>query len=172
MEEKGIDYIQPTKFWRISSLQENWAHLGDEIDEFLEVALPCMQKMNKGIKLTSDEMNDMAMELADVQVMCNTILKQCDELTVYEKELPEYRRWYSNFGEQIMLLLEAKAKASAEARAIIRGVNSYGGELATELVKVICAAERVMFWIYENKENRHDIRKMVYWKNERRGYYD
>lgn len=172
MEVKGIEYMQATKFWRMSSLQENWAHLGDEIDEFLEVALPCMQKMNKGIKLTSEEMNSIAMELADVQVMCNTIILLLDGVPVSEDDLPKDYRKYASFSDHIMCLLEIKARASTEAKAIIRGITTDSGPLCAALVRVICAAEYVMSWIYENNENRHEIHKLVYLKNERRGYYE
>lgn len=171
MENAEINYIMPTKFWRTAGLAENWAHLGDEIDEFLEVALPSMQKINTGAKLTNNEMNAMAMELADVQVMCNTIILLLDGVPVSEDDLPKDYRKYASFSDNIMRLLEIKAKASTDAKAIIRGITTYSGPLCEALVRVICAAEYVMSWIYENADNRHEIHKMVYLKNERRGYY-
>ena len=172
MENEEIEYLQPTKFWRIASLQENWAHLSDEVDEFLEVALPCLRKQQKGTRPTSDEMNAAAMELADIQIMCNTIIQMLDECPVKEKDLPQRYMACPNFSEQIMILLETKAKASSEAKAIIRGVTAYSDNLAGELVKVIFAAEAAMMWIYETRENRDEIRKMAYLKNKKRGYYE
>ncbi|WP_297967978.1 hypothetical protein [uncultured Anaerovibrio sp.] len=172
MEEQEIDYIQPTRFAGIQKLGELWAHLGNEIDEFLEVALPCVQKNHRGIKPTMDEKIGMAMELADIQVMCNTIIQHTGDLPTCEKDLPERFMERPNFTDQLMYLLETKAKASSEAKAIIRGSYAYSDQLATELVKVIFAAEAVMIKLYEQKEDRTKIRRMVYLKNEERGYYE
>ncbi|MBR1697383.1 MAG: hypothetical protein IJ712_04050, partial [Anaerovibrio sp.] len=63
-------------------------------------------------------------------------------------------------------------KAAMEYRSLIRGYNCYGEDLYHALVQLSNATEALMVWVYAAKENRDEIRKMVYLKNERRGYYE
>ena len=59
------DYLQPTIFYKRQRLEELWAHLGEECDEALEIAIPGISQ--GGVKLDKKKSTALAMELVDVQ---------------------------------------------------------------------------------------------------------
>ena len=171
MKEQEIDYLQPTKFASIQSLGELWAHLEEECNEALVVAIPCVCMASFGA--TASQKNDIAMELVDIQVMCNSIIKKLGQYpTLGADDFNTHKQMCGTLAMQIINLVECKAKAAMEYRSLIRGYNCYSEELYHALVQLSNAAEALMVWVYATKENRDEIRKMVYLKNERRGYYD
>ena len=173
MENEEIDYLQPTKFWQLETLPQLWAHLSDEVDEFLSAILPIVKKSTMaGRVYTDEELYEAAMELVDIQVMCNTIAMKIDELPVKMSELPDRYMNCPLFVDQIMLLLETKAWASSEARAIIRGSQCYSGPLHAALIKTVFAAESVLRRMIYSEEKLVNVRKLVYEKNKKRGYYE
>ena len=171
MEEQEIDYLQPTKFASIQKLGELWAHLEEECNEALVVAIPCVCMSSFGA--TASQKNDIAMELVDIQVMCNSIIKKLGQYpTLGADDFNTHKQMCGTLAMQIINLVECKAKAAMEYRSLIRGYNCYGEDLYHALVQLSNAAEALMVWVYAAKENRDEIRKMVYLKNERRGYYE
>ena len=109
MEEQEIDYLQPTKFASIQSLGELWAHLEEECDKALVVAIPCVCMASFGA--TASQKNDIAMELADIQVMCNSIIEKLDGYPTLGRMISTFiNRCVEPWPCRLLILLNARRR--------------------------------------------------------------
>lgn len=148
-----------------------WAHLEEECDEVLEIAIPAINK--GGIKLNDEKRKAMAMELVDVQIMCNTIIASLgDYLLVDERMLNFKQQIKENYALQIINLMEQKTSAAMLYKDIIRkNKHTAKMEFRNRLCNVVIAAEALMSWILPDKKSRNETREKTFNKNNDRGYY-
>lgn len=171
MNDSETDYLQPTIFW-LDSLKDNWAHLNEEFDEAMELVIPAMRTLGQNLDNYKEEA---AMELADVQVMCNTIIRRLEYPTVMEAG--QYNFCQPNiyraetYAVQLIRFTEMKVRAGIKYREIARGNTTDGDELYYALKYLIIGAEALMSWLIPEQKDRTEIRRLVYEKNFKRGYY-
>lgn len=168
-ENEQANLIRATTFYTKQDLQTLWAHLEEECNEALAAAVPLIRS---DAMYEDGEKKLAAMELADVQVMCSTIIAKLEwESVPNEMELDVYKQAQSSLALQIINFVERRAMAAMVYRNIIRGYCSDGLDLYDELRYLQDAAEGVMRWIYPEFNERHSIRAEVFEKNRKRGYY-
>lgn len=166
------DYLQPTIFWKRQNLSMLWAHLEEEVNEAGERVIPVMRMLGN---IPDEIKKAAAMELADVQVMCNTILKKLGYPPV--KEAGQYnfcqpqRYRCETYALQLIYFFERKVYASMQYRDFINNGSAQGEEIYHALKYLIISAEALMLWLMPEDKDRTEIRRQVFEKNNARGYY-
>lgn len=174
MADEMIEYLHPTKYWESQSLEMLWAHLEEECNEALEKTIPLMRSMNKKMYNSRKEA---AVELADVQIICNTILRKINMEPITESYkynfCEPYRYRSETYALQIIAFCERRAKAAIEYRTYIRDKKGNEKESLYYSIKFLVAhAEALMTWLFDDHNERNNIRKLAYEKNRSRGYYN
>ncbi|MCR5176644.1 MAG: hypothetical protein K6C05_07300 [Anaerovibrio sp.] len=112
---------------------------------------------------------DAALELADVQIMSNTIIAKINREPLTENDIDVCR--CESYAMQIIHFVEVKASAAMEYRAILRGYMAKGDYLYRSLSVLMDCAESLMAWLIPKAEERVKIKQAAYEKNKKRGYY-
>ena len=135
------------------------------------MAIPCIRAFgNEALKLKFEA----AMELADVQIMINTILAKLCYPTIRQEEIDIYGSAEMYGSEsltlQIIKFVERKVIAAAAYKELIRG-GTNTEFLYNYLSMLAKSAETLMAWLVNSSCEREEIKEQVYERNNVRGYY-